>query len=96
MSLNFFGNDIGEEGARSVARRIPAGLTSLKLEFELCYIEDGGALAVAESIPAGLSSLSICFTNCGIGEQGRRSVIDRVPAIFRSNIIFHEDEEETD
>ena len=48
---------IGDRGAQAVGSRIPAGLTSLSLNFAWCDITEGGARAVAERVPAGLTQL---------------------------------------
>ena len=59
-----------------MAEHLPAGLTSLQLDFAHCGIGEVGARAVAEHLPAGLTSLQLDFTDCGIGDAGARAVAE--------------------
>ena len=77
--LDFAACSIGEVGLRAVSERIPAELTSLRLNLTECIFEDNtigeaGAIAVAEQIPAGLASLNLNFSFCSIGEVAARAV----------------------
>ena len=67
---------------RAVADCLPAGLSSLCLNFCRGHFGEEGALALAERVPAGLSSFSLTLTDTdwgGIGLEGRQSVIFFLP-----------------
>ena len=69
---------------RAVADCLPAGLSSLCLEFRRGNFGEEGAMALAERVPAGLSSFSLTLIGTagnrdGIGQKGRQSVMERLP-----------------
>ena len=82
-NIAFTGCLIGEAGVRAVADCLPAGLSSLCLDFSHGNFGEEGAMALAERVPAGLSSFSLTLIgtagNYGIGQKGRQSVMERLP-----------------